>query len=301
MRHLWMICLIASVMRISCFAELNSSHGLNEPKKQENQKEDDEKLETLKDLLRQQKEVFSKHKENLEKEWMEREEKRRLSDEKRKNKQKEIERKIEESRQKFRENFDEKVKRFDERFDKNLNDFYQLHKEWIEELKKEEKKEDTTETPETNEKISPQSNQNRPSSTSCFNCSFEDWNTLFEYQTLVFMSFSVPEQVWLSLSNELEKVEGTFVLRGLPNQSFQALASQILHLKEKGVKATIQLDPKRFLEYDILQVPSIVVAEGKIFDKLSGDVSLHFALQKMAEKGETKMAKALHHLLEKQS
>ena len=119
-------------------------------------------------------------------------------------------------------------------------------------------------------------------------------------QVLVLMSFSIPDTAWISLSKELEKMGGVFVLRGLPEQSFQLLASRILKLKEQGVNAPIQIDPKSFLDYEINQVPTIVVVEEKIFDKVSGHVSLKFALEKMAQQGETKTASKMYQGLKDQ-
>ncbi|MFI5342794.1 MAG: type-F conjugative transfer system pilin assembly protein TrbC [Chlamydiales bacterium] len=114
----------------------------------------------------------------------------------------------------------------------------------------------------------------------------------------VFMSFSIPDVIWISLSHELEKVDGVFVLRGLPQQSFRELAAKILSLKEKSVSAPIQLDPKQFQAYQLTSVPAFIVTEDEQFDKVTGNVSLKFALELMAKKGETSTAKLFYQLLE---
>lgn len=281
MRYLWIGCLLVGCIHVSCFSEQSANHWFKTHKDKENQElsqeKDDEiqkKINELKKIVQEGEEIAAKRGERLKKICAEQlEEKKQKIGERRRKLQ-------EEFNQNFHENFDERVKKIEERFEKRREEFDRLKKQRFEEFQKEQDKQDPA---------------------TCLNCSFDDWTALFDYQALVFMSFSVPDQVWIDLSKELEQVGGVFVLRGLPNQSFQTLASRILHLKEKGVKAPIQLDPKCFLAYQIDQVPSIVVAEGETFDKVSGNVSLSFALQKMAENGETKMAKTIHHLLNTQS
>lgn len=116
-------------------------------------------------------------------------------------------------------------------------------------------------------------------------------------QVLVFMSFSIPPNVWISLSQELEHVQGTFVLRGIPQQSFQLLAKRVLELKNQGVNAPIQLDPQAFKTYQIEHVPSFVVMDDDKFDKVIGNVSLQFALNLMTQKGQTSLAPLLYSIL----
>jgi conjugal transfer pilus assembly protein TrbC len=113
-------------------------------------------------------------------------------------------------------------------------------------------------------------------------------------QVLVFMSFSIPTNVWMNLSQELEHVQGTFVLRGIPQQSFQLLAKRVLELKNQGVNAPIQIDPQSFKTYQIEHVPSFVVVDDEKFDKVIGNVSLKFALNLMTQKGQTSLAPLLY-------
>jgi conjugal transfer pilus assembly protein TrbC len=180
-------------------------------------------------------------------------------------------------------------------------EFDQVHKQLIEELQKQEQKEvEQVKKVMTSQCGTKQQSACASLKEQCLNCSSDDWTIFQDPQVLVFMSFSIPDHAWISLSQELEKMGGAFVLRGLPNQSFQALACKILKLKEQGVNAPIQLDPKSFLKFEINQVPAIVVVEKQIFDKISGHVSLKFALEKMAEHGETKIAKTLYQTLKGQ-
>lgn len=105
-------------------------------------------------------------------------------------------------------------------------------------------------------------------------------------QLMVFMSFSVPDHIWLSLAKEVEKLGGVFVLIGLPNNSFKEMVSKILKLKQQGLNANIQLNPKLFAQYDIQEVPTFIVTDDQKFDKISGTLSLDYALDLLAKKGE---------------
>jgi conjugal transfer pilus assembly protein TrbC len=109
----------------------------------------------------------------------------------------------------------------------------------------------------------------------------------------VFVSFSLPEESWLSLSQEVSKVGGILVLRGLPNNSFQQLAVKMHNLKQKGLKATVQVDPRLFTKYAVENIPCFVTIDTDTFDKLSGNVSLKFALEKMS----TQISKQMRVLL----
>lgn len=120
------------------------------------------------------------------------------------------------------------------------------------------------------------------SSDSCLNCTSNSQDIFSDQQIFVFMSFSIPDDIWISLSKELEIVGGSFVIRGLPEQSFQKLAAKILSLKEKGVNAPIQIDPKKFQEYQIQSVPTFLIKNGKIFDIATGNISLKYVLETLA-------------------
>jgi conjugal transfer pilus assembly protein TrbC len=101
----------------------------------------------------------------------------------------------------------------------------------------------------------------------------------------VFISFSVPESVWISLSPEMEECGGSFVLRGLPKNSFQELASKVLKLRQSGVRAPLLISPEDFEKHQIKKVPTFIFyEEGEVF-KLSGSVSFRYALEKFLSGG----------------
>jgi conjugal transfer pilus assembly protein TrbC len=110
---------------------------------------------------------------------------------------------------------------------------------------------------------------------------------------LIFASFSMSDSVWVALSQELEKVNGSFVIQGLPDNSFKELVSKIYHLRQLGVSADIQLYPQLFDQYTIKKVPTFVVVEANRWDQLSGNISLESALIEMKHKGECAIVASL--------
>lgn len=112
----------------------------------------------------------------------------------------------------------------------------------------------------------------------------------------IFISFSVPEATWLSLSKEAARLGGgTFVLQGLPENSFVELAKRLFKLKEQGLNIQVEVDPIRFRKYGVVTVPSFVVqGSDESFDKLGGHVSLAYALEYMAHRGDTAESKQIY-------
>lgn len=84
----------------------------------------------------------------------------------------------------------------------------------------------------------------------------------------IFMSYSVPKAVWQSLWKEAEvtKQPIQFVLRGLPNNSFQELAKKMM---DYGCPAMI--DPPLFERYKITAVPAFLVKVQGVMKQHSSD------------------------------
>lgn len=115
----------------------------------------------------------------------------------------------------------------------------------------------------------------------------------------LFTSFALPIESWKEYSYFLEKTNGCFVLRGLPENSFSVLSRKILELKKQGVFAEILLDPESFEKYAITAIPTLVLDDGKQYDKISGNIQPSASLSYFANSGHTKkMAKQLLNQLE---
>ena len=72
---------------------------------------------------------------------------------------------------------------------------------------------------------------------------------------LCFISFAVPLESWKEHSYFLKKTGGSFVLRGLPKNSFPILSQKLLELRKAGLRAPILLDPSSFENYEIDRYP----------------------------------------------
>jgi conjugal transfer pilus assembly protein TrbC len=108
-----------------------------------------------------------------------------------------------------------------------------------------------------------------------------------EYPICVLISLSMPISSLLALSEEVSKVSGCFVLRGIPENSWASLASKLIELDGLGVNVPILIDPRLFEEWKVSQVPAFIVREGDRYDKVSGNITLSRALELLAEQGET--------------
>lgn len=112
-------------------------------------------------------------------------------------------------------------------------------------------------------------------------------------QVLVFLSFSMPErslQAWLL---QCKQSGATPVIRGLIHNSFKETITAIQKLSQK-IGIGMQLDPILFNTFAITAVPAVVYVKDiplcpanmnckpVDYDKLYGDVSLDYALEKLA-------------------
>lgn len=123
----------------------------------------------------------------------------------------------------------------------------------------------------------------------CLSCSENAFDEKEQEETSgikVFISFSVPLETWRDFSNQMEKIGGVFILRGIPGNSFETLAEEILTLRKEGIYAPIDIDPNAFELYRIHSVPTILLEDGKRYDKVIGNVRLDTALQMMADQGD---------------
>jgi conjugal transfer pilus assembly protein TrbC len=99
---------------------------------------------------------------------------------------------------------------------------------------------------------------------------------------LVFVSFSMPKASLIELSDQCRKYNATLVLRGLHEDSFLKTKDKILEINPKGLQ--LDINPELFKQYGVRKVPTFVlVKDGKEIKRLSGNVTLEFAHQKLEE------------------
>lgn len=97
----------------------------------------------------------------------------------------------------------------------------------------------------------------------------------------VCMSFSVPMQVWKELNEDLIRHQGVFVVKGIPNNCFQAFAAKVLEFRKYGVTAPIRIDPKLFDRLKVNQVPLFVVKKKDETHTVSGTVTIPYVMDFM--------------------
>lgn len=98
----------------------------------------------------------------------------------------------------------------------------------------------------------------------------------------VFVSFSMPKASLIELNNQAQKYNATLVMKGIYKNSFHEMRKKILEISPDGL--SINIDPKAFEKYNIKQVPTFVLVENnKEINRLSGNVSLDYAHEKLLE------------------
>jgi len=117
-------------------------------------------------------------------------------------------------------------------------------------------------------------------------------------QLLIFISSSLPRQSLINYANSARRSGAILVLRGLINDSMKQTVKFIHNLSRQGTYAII--DPISYNNFNINQVPSIILISdnhkcqyGKCtytprHDRISGNVSLNYALREFKERGDFK-------------
>lgn len=113
-------------------------------------------------------------------------------------------------------------------------------------------------------------------------------------QVYVFISFSMPDNLIKNYILEAQNLKNKknidiiFVLRGFYKNSFAETTKKMTAFtKDEANKLFLAVvDPTLFQKYDIQQVPIIVKKyEDETYDKISGSVSINYALQTFEDGG----------------
>lgn len=95
------------------------------------------------------------------------------------------------------------------------------------------------------------------------------------------------------------KYNGVLVFRGLPEGSFHRLAKLVSDISGDNAEGiAMQIDDEAFKAFDIKCVPTIVLSKppsifsdqvkGGSFDKISGNITIKYALEVFAKEGDLK-------------
>jgi len=122
-------------------------------------------------------------------------------------------------------------------------------------------------------------------------CGAEDLDMDFqpekETEFYAFVSMSMPKATLKEISEHLERIGGSFVLRGLPGGSFTDFIQEVSTLRRMDIKANIQINPDLFEDYSVTAVPTFVYLPPKKneeipeYKKIVGNVSVPWALREM--------------------
>jgi len=124
-------------------------------------------------------------------------------------------------------------------------------------------------------------------------------NSQLEPPIRVFVSLSLPIESWCALSKELSTLNGIFVMRGFPNNSIKDFYRTIMTLRKRGVMAPITIDPEAFDAHQITAIPTILVSDGHQYIKLSGNIPILSALERIDTSQSTSNVKELISKLKK--
>ena len=125
---------------------------------------------------------------------------------------------------------------------------------------------------------------------------------------LIFVSFAMPEASLKALLDESAKTGAPLVLRGMVDGSMkrtlERLRALVTGVTPDGPQPTITIDPTAYARFDVDKVPSFVFALEPIRPceretcptplhlKVSGDVSLSYALDIMSRQAKSPTARA---------
>ncbi|MGV5030223.1 type-F conjugative transfer system pilin assembly protein TrbC [Klebsiella pneumoniae subsp. ozaenae] len=103
-----------------------------------------------------------------------------------------------------------------------------------------------------------------------------------------FLSSSIPEKILVTLMQSAEKNHVPVYFRGLISDSVEKTAKYIQYLSSKYGVSGVQIDPVRFSEYQINNVPAYVEKCGPNFDVVYGNVSIENSQMMIKKRGDCK-------------
>lgn len=122
---------------------------------------------------------------------------------------------------------------------------------------------------------------------------------------LVFASFSMPKESLKNYLIEARKIQAPLLIRGLINNSFKDTTKAVMALLPDN-KGGMLLDPTLFKRFNIKKVPAVVVIDKTCllddkcadYDVIYGNVTLAYALKKIAQQGSSQSSLAAEALKE---
>ncbi len=118
-----------------------------------------------------------------------------------------------------------------------------------------------------------------------------------ETRLFVAVSFSMPEKLILDYIHQAKQYQAYIVFQGFKENDLASMMRQLSYWDEKFDISRVLIDPNVFESFEVISAPSIILSqdsypcstalcEGKVFDKLTGSVSIEYALKQFASKGD---------------
>ena len=119
-------------------------------------------------------------------------------------------------------------------------------------------------------------------------------------QFIVFASLSMPPETLKPLLRDVSKAGGAVVFQGFPNNSARAFSEGLTKSMDKGAEYRgVGIDPRLFRAFNVTSVPTYVVVSSDFdpcdgldcvttpppHDRLTGNVTVRYALETMAQGG----------------
>lgn len=112
----------------------------------------------------------------------------------------------------------------------------------------------------------------------------------------MFASLGLSDNLLKQMFEYARLYKGTIVLRGIEDNSFIKTSDHIQRVAKEGEAAAIIIDPTLFKEFQITKVPSYVLTKSqkcpvgvsckKNYDRIIGNITPKYALEKFSEKGD---------------
>ena len=112
----------------------------------------------------------------------------------------------------------------------------------------------------------------------------------------LFASLGLSDNLLKQMFEYARLYKGTIVLRGIKDNCFIKTSDHIQRVAQEGEAAAIIIDPTLFKEFQITKVPSYVLTKSqkcpvgvsckKKYDKIIGNITPKYALEKFSEKGD---------------
>jgi type-F conjugative transfer system pilin assembly protein TrbC len=127
---------------------------------------------------------------------------------------------------------------------------------------------------------------------------------------LIFISYSMPKDEIIKMIKQAEPIGAVFVFRGMINGSMKQTQKEFLDLK-KNYQVGAMINPKLYTSFNITRVPSFVIYDSSGSDllkeacnvtpnytKVSGDVSVRFALETLRRSNQSGLGKLASNYLD---